>query len=169
MAILAALGAAAAHAESAKPDPRWSEAGRRHILALTDQLEKRPLAGDAKRIRAEVMRWWVEVPSLEVHWCTSLFMEGTNEKVMPIVVAQGLYGAGAFLIQSGDEQPSTADAAMAGARSALESYRNAVKADPSYGDPFFDQLVADPKRLKSYLDEKVTRCRNAEQNKKAVK
>jgi hypothetical protein len=74
-----------------------------------------------------------------------------------------MLGAGAFLLQSSDKRPSETDATLAGVHSALETYKNAVKADPSYRDSLYDQLAADPKRLQSYLDDKLKGCRAADQ------
>jgi hypothetical protein len=130
--LLIGLSAAVAEAGNAKTDPRWSEAGRRHVLALTDQLEKHPLAADAKKISTEVMQWWTDVPDLTIHVCAGPFLDGKNEKIKPILVLQTMFGAGALLIQSGDKQPSETD-------------------------------VMDPKRLKSYLDQKLAGCRKTDQ------
>jgi hypothetical protein len=161
--FLVGLGAASPRAETAPADARWSQAGRRRILMLTDKLEKHPLASDAKEISTEVMAWWVDVPGLTLHLCAGVFLDGKNEKTKPIVVVQAMFGAGALLLQAGDKPPSQTDAAVSGVHSALEAYKNAVKADASYRDALFDQLAADPKRQKSYLDDKLKGCRAADQ------
>jgi hypothetical protein len=163
LVLLAGLGAAAAHAETARKDPRWSPEGRRRVLALTAELEKHPLAKNAKALSTEVMRWWVDVPDLTLHLCAGPFLDGKNEKTKPILLLQTMFGGGALLLQPGDKQPSQTDVMMAGAHSALEAYKNAVKTDASYRDPLFDQLAADPKRLQSYLDEKMAACRKNDQ------
>jgi hypothetical protein len=70
---------------------------------------------------------------------------------------------GALLLQSGGKPPSETDVTLAGVHSGLEAYKNAVKADASYRDALYDQLVASPTRLKSYLDDKLKGCRAADQ------
>jgi len=129
---------------------------------LTDKLEKHPLAKDAKAISTEIMAWWVDVPDLALHLCSSVFLDGKNEKTKPIVVVQAMFGAGSALLQAGGKTPTQGEATLAGVHSALEAYKNAVKTDSSYRDALYDQLVADPKRLKSYLDDKLTACRAAD-------
>jgi hypothetical protein len=164
--LLAGLSAAVAHAESSSPtkkDPRWSEAGRHRILMLTDKLQKNPLANDAKKDSTEVMEWWTDVPDLTLHVCAGPFLDGKNEKTKPILLLQMMFGEGASILQSGAKQPTQEAATMAGARSALEAYKNAVKIDASYRDPFVDALVADPAKLKAYLDAKLAGCRKADQ------
>jgi hypothetical protein len=141
-------------------EPGHDEAGKRRIIELTRTLEKNPLGDTDKSQRSELLQWWVAGP-ITLKWCSDLLVDGANEKARAIVVTQGMFGAGARLLESG--KPLTAaELATAGVDSALVAYRNALRADRSYADKLYDQLVADAARRKAYVARHVEQCAKAD-------
>jgi len=143
------------------PEPRYDEAGKRRIIELTRTLEKNPLGDKDKSQRSELLQWWVSGP-MTLKWCSELLIDGANEKTRAVVVTQGMFGAGARMLELG-KQLSATELATAGVDSALAAYRNALKADRSYADKLLDELAADAARRRAYVARHVERCAKAEQ------
>lgn len=137
-----------------------ADGGKRRIIEMTRALEKNPLGDKDKRQRTEILEWWVSAP-VTLQWCSELLIDGLNEKARPIVVTQGMFGAGARLLEAGKPLSAT-ELATAGVSSALIAYKNALRADKSYADKLFDELAADAARQKAYVARHVERCDKAQ-------
>jgi hypothetical protein len=158
--LLVALLLAPVARAAEPPEPRYDEAGKRHIIELTRTLENNPLGDKDKRQRSELLQWWVSGP-ITLKWCSDLLTDGANEKARPIVVTQGMFGAGARMLEVGKPLSPT-ELATAGVESALAAYKNALRADRSYADKVYDELAADPARRKAYVARHVEQCAKAE-------
>jgi hypothetical protein len=150
------LGLALPGAQAAEK-PASVDSARRHVIELTRSLEANPLGDKDRSQRTEVLKWWMNAP-VTLKWCSELLVEATNEKTRAIVVTQGMFGAGVRLLEAGDKPPSQSELAAAGVESALNAYRNAVKADKSYADKFYDDLAADPRKTKGYVAGRLESC-----------
>jgi hypothetical protein len=154
--LVIALAAPAARAEP----PGSDDAGKRRIIELTRTLEKNPLGDKDRRQRTELLQWWVSAP-ITLQWCSELLIDGTNEKARLIVVTQGMFGAGARLLEAGKPLSAT-ELATAGVDSALVAYKNALRADRSYADKVYDELAADAGKRKAYVASHVEQCGKAQ-------
>lgn len=147
------------HAEE-KKDPRFEPAGERRIVELTEWLEANPLGDVDKSRRTEITTWWVDVPDLTLNWCASLLLEGKNEVTSGIVVTQGMFGAGKYLLQHRDRKDDELAISLAGVESAMRAYRNATKQEPKLGDAAYEKLAAKvgTDALTNYVKEKLKDC-----------
>jgi len=145
-------------------DARFGAEGEQRILELTRFLEENPLADNAREVRAEVLEWWVEAPHLTLNWCAGMLLDGKNKAVSPLVVTQGLFGAGAYLIRHKDQAEDELRISRAGVESALTAYRNAAAVGKKYADKFYESLLdrQEAGTLDGYVEGKLRECREAE-------
>ena len=90
-----------ASAAVATDGERFGAEGQRNVIAKTRLLETDPL-GDKKVIRAEILTWWIEVPDINLKWCAGMLTETKNESLSGIIVSQGMFGAGVFILENPD-------------------------------------------------------------------
>src|SRR5437588_218135 len=86
-------------------------AERKWAVDTTRWLEEHPLAPEAKRKTAELLKWWLTVPDLTLRACPVL-LEMKNEKIGPRMADQAMLSAGAFEIEH--PKGSRAEWVMAG-------------------------------------------------------
>jgi hypothetical protein len=165
LAVLASAGLVVAQGKT--DDPRWSPQGRQRVLEITRWLEAHPLEDLDKSKRTEVMKWFVEAPDVSVTWCAGLLVDGSNEKTKMIVMTQGMFGAGAFLVEHPERATDGRAAAMAGVASALAAYRTAVAVDRSYVDATLGKLASGRETdVATYVDAKLKACAEEEARRK---
>jgi hypothetical protein len=165
LAVLASAGLAVAQGKT--DDPRWSPAGRQRVLEITRWLEAHPLEDVDKSKRTEVMKWFVEAPDVSVTWCAGLLIDGSNKKTQMIVMSQGMFGAGAFLVEHPERAADGRAATMAGVASALAAYRRAVAVDRSYVDATLEKLVSGGSaHVEAYVDGRLKACAEDEARRK---
>jgi hypothetical protein len=158
-ALMKSIGVVAlllAAAPAADAQPRYDEAGKRRVVELTRTLEKNPLGDKDKRQRTELLEWWVSGP-VRLEWCSELLVDAANDKTKPLVVTQGMFGAGARLLES-SKPLSPIELATAGVESALVAYKSALRADRAYADKLMDELAADAAKQKAYVARHVEHC-----------
>lgn len=142
-------------------DPRFGPEGEKRIVESTQWLEANPLTKDKSKAQ-EVLTWWIENPNLTLNWCAGILTDGENDKIRATVVSQGLFGAGAYLIQHPEMAEDQQAIHLAGVRSALTLYKTAVEQNKKMRDGFYDDLVArwDAGTLDSWVEQKVRECQD---------
>lgn len=136
----------------------------RRVVELTGWLEQNPLDENDTVVRARLLDWWVGTPNRELHWCAGLLADATNEVTAALVVTQGLFGSGAYLLEhEGDPAMHEFAASLAGVKSGLRAYRRIVSRNAALSDPFYDGLLAreDAGTLDGYVREELDGCRAA--------
>jgi len=134
------------------------------IVKLTHALESDPLGSDSRESR----RWLVEMltntddPNVVV--CADLFHDLLNDKKYKYqseLIAQPIFGQGAYLIEHPDAKDRDLDTFVAGIRSLLQAYEGFVAKDPKAKRPYLDALVAarDKNQLAAWIDERLNACR----------
>ena len=148
---------------AASDDERFGPAGEKRILELTRSLESSPITGD-KSVTQEVLTWWIENPNLTLDWCAGMLIDAKNKNVRPTIVTQGLFGAGAYLIEHPDAVDDKIALHLAGVQSALRLYKTAVIENKKMRDKYYDELVERWKSdtLRSWVEHKVEECQESE-------
>src|SRR2546423_13281919 len=78
---------------------------RKWAVDTTRWLEEHPLAPEAKRKTALLLKWWLTVPDLMLHACPVL-LEVKNERTGPPMADQAMLSAGAFQIEHPKAPPA---------------------------------------------------------------
>ena len=162
IAVLSLIVATAGAVGGEVEDGRFGPEGQRRIVELTQWLEANPLTEDKSKAQ-EVLTWWIENPDLVLNWCAGILTDGKNNKIQPAVVSQGLFGAGACLIQHPEMADDEQAIHLAGVKSALTLYKTAVAQNKKMRDKFYDKLLQrlDAGTLESWVEGKVRECKES--------
>jgi hypothetical protein len=132
------------------------------VAAESRELEQQPFGEEPQERRAELYRWWKEVPGISLEWCEPLLLDAKhdNEALQATLVLQAILSAGAFLLENPGRAWERRAIWAAGVEGALRTYRRAVAEAPSLRSVFLEELVKleEAGRLAEYVDRHAPAC-----------
>jgi hypothetical protein len=132
---------------------------RKLVVETTKRLEADPLGPEATGLRTELLKWWTEVPDLNLKWCAGMLLELEKDKDLGgAMVLQAILSAGVVLIEHPEIAKDQRAFAIAGLEGALRAYRAAVAKDPKMRNNFLEGL-SKPDALGPYVDTKLPSCK----------
>lgn len=150
-----------------KDSDRFGKEGEQRIIELTKKSESIINIEDGKKIRREILDWWIKNPNITLNWCADVLAKGKNKRINPIVSTQAIFGAGVYLIENPDERDNDIEFYLAGVRSALRLYQNAIHESNKNKDKFFSKLLKMDQdgNLIEWIKDAVEECRKDEEKK----
>jgi len=127
---------------TALPVAAQQETDEAKFVRLTRQLEQEPLRDTDKQMRAWMMQWLTETPTLTVTVCNIVGL--LDQPLVPnadILFGQTMFGNGAYQIEHPGERSLPLTQQVAGVTSALRSYEALVAKDPDARFDTFDLLL----------------------------
>ena len=116
---------------TALPVAAQQETDEAKFVRLTRQLDQEPLRDTDKQMRAWMMQWLTETPTLTVTVCNIVGL--LDQPLVPnadILFGQTMFGNGAYQIEHPGERSLPLTQQVAGVTSALRSYEALVAKDP---------------------------------------
>jgi hypothetical protein len=151
------IASSAAAAEQEKSTLEERKQAVRYARELADD----PMAAGAEQKRQWLLAWWERIPDITVTVC-DLFgpPPPTAHPFFSQVVDQGLFSAGAFVIEHPERARDELAIQTAGMEGSLRVYEAYAKAQPLYRLRFVDDLLAKHKAgtLAAYLREAVPKA-----------
>jgi hypothetical protein len=134
------------------------------VVKLTHALESAPLAADARESRAWLVSMLTQTDDPNVVVCAGLFTDLLSDKsykYQSALIAQPIFGQGAYLIENPDANNRDTETFVAGIRSLLQAYEGFVAKDAKAKRPYLDALVAarDKNELTAWVDKHLETCR----------
>jgi len=134
------------------------------VVKLTHALETDPLAKNARESRRWLVDKLTQTNDPNVIVCPALFGELLNDKAFKYqseLIAQPIFGQGAYLIEHADAKADDLVTFVAGLNSLLLMYERYTAKDATLKRPYLDALVAarDKNELPVWVEEHLKECR----------
>lgn len=146
----------------ARPKPS-TPTERRWAVETANHLAEAPLMAGGKELRARLLQWWMRAPDLELKWCADVLsgVDNSDEDLGANILLQGLFSAGAFVIERPDKAADRRAVTVAGVDGALRAYRSILEKEPERRSPFLDDLLKrdEAGTLGEYVDSKLPSCK----------
>lgn len=124
------------------PAAAQEESDEAKFVRLTRQLEKDPLRDVDKQMRAWMIQWLSDTPTLTVTVCNIVgLLDQPRVPNAEILFGQTMFGNGAYQIEHPGERSLPLTQQVAGVTSALRSYEALVAKDPDARFDSFDRLL----------------------------
>jgi len=134
---------------------------QRDVARASRELEQVPFGAEAYERRAELFRWWKEVPEIKLRWCPTLLLDVDldHESLQGTLLLQALLSAGAFQLEQRGSVRSR-EIWIAGVAGALRTYRVAREELPELRNGFLDELeqLERAGRLGEYVESHAADC-----------
>ena len=157
IAVSLAMSSAAAATESSTPKQRAQ------IVEFSKQYEADILGSKAKDLATVLVKWWTEVPDLNVDWCANLLVDErpASKELAGAVTVQALLAAGVYVIEHSDQAVTKRSIWLAGMEGVVRAHHNLRARDPEMKDPFLDKLseLQQAGTLGEYVDAHSGSCR----------
>lgn len=139
-------------------------ADKAKVVKLTHALEADPLAKNARESRRWLVDKLTQTNDPNVIVCPALFGELLNDKDFKYqseLIAQPIFGQGAYLIEHPDAKDDDLATFVAGLNSLLLMYERYAAKDATSKRPYLDTLVAarDKHELSAWVEEQLKECR----------
>ena len=135
------------------------------VVKLTHALEADPLAADARESRIWLVNMLTQTSDPNVVVCADLFTDLLNDKNYKYrseLIAQPIFGQGAYLIEHPDANDKATETFVEGIKSLLKVYEGFVAKDPKGAKrTYLDKLVAARGKdaLTAWVEEHLAPCR----------
>lgn len=113
------------------------------VIAITQQLEQRPLATEANNLRQQLFEWTSTSDDVLISVC-DILGPIPSESDIPYakeLLVQSFFGNAAYQLQHPEHKDNQLKLQMAGIRSMLLAYRNIVKQDKAAHIPTYDNWL----------------------------
>jgi hypothetical protein len=113
-------------------------------VALIRLLEQDPLAAEARSVRSKLIEWATETKDVTITVCDVLGpVPGTDVPYGPELLAQAMFGNGAFQLEHPESKGDEVNAQLAGITSMLRTYAKILQSNPNTRIPQYDAWLSD--------------------------
>ena len=113
------------------------------VIAMTQQLEQRPLAAEANNLRQQLYEWTVSTDDVHISVCDILGPIPSEQEIpyAKELMVQSFFGNAVYQLQHPQAKDNQLKLQMAGIRSMLAAYRNIIKQDKAAHIPTYDNWL----------------------------